>query len=146
MTIQRTKKGSKQNLNLKRMLRSQMTPAENRLWLQLRVGQFQNLKFRRQHGIGQYIVDFFCAEKRLAIEVDGDIHAFEEQIKRDKKREDYLKNIGIQIIRYNNHDILTNIEEVMDDLFRRINLYSTSPNPSLQRRGIKMHCKEDGLM
>ena len=123
-----------------------MTPAENRLWLQLRAGQFQNLKFRRQHGIGPYIVDFFCAEKRLAIEVDGDIHSFKEQIKRDIKREDYLKNIGIQIIRYNNHDILTNIEEVMNDLFRRINLYSTSPTPSLQRRGIKMHYKEGGLM
>ena len=104
------------------------------------------MKFRRQHGIGPYIVDFFCAEKRLAIEVDGDIHSFKEQIKRDIKREDYLKNIGIQIIRYNNHDILTNIEEVMNDLFRRINLYSTSPTPSLQRRGIKMHYKEGGLM
>ena len=123
-----------------------MTPAENRLWLQLRAGQFQNLNFRRQHGIGPYIVDFFCAEKRLAIEVDGDIHAFEGQIKKDKERENYLKNFGIKIIRYNNHDILTNIEEVMDDLFRRINLYSTSPNPSLQRRGIKMHCKKDGVM
>ncbi len=96
-----------------------MTPAENRLWLQLRARQLRDLKFRRQHGIGPYIVDFYCPERRLVIEIDGDVHANEEQMVRDKEREDYLKALGLQIIRYSNGDVLTNLEGIMEDLFRR---------------------------
>jgi len=78
------------------------------------------LKFRRQHGIGHYIVDFYCPEKRLVVEVDGDVHAYGEQIIRDKEREDYLKALGLQIIRYRNWDILTNLEGVVEDLFNQV--------------------------
>ncbi len=114
------KQGEKGNLNRKRKLRSEMTSAENKLWLRLRGKQLNGLKFRRQHGIGSYIVDFYCPEKRLVIEVDGDVHAYEEQIIKDKEREDYLKALGLQIVRYTNWDILTNMEGVVEDLFRRV--------------------------
>lgn len=114
------KRGIKKNLSLKRKLRSEMTPAENKLWLRLRSKQFQNLKFRRQHGIGLYIVDFYCPAKGLVIEVDGDIHAEEKQVIKDRKRENYLKGLGLQIVRYVNNDILTNIDGVLEDLFRRV--------------------------
>ncbi len=84
------KRGHPENLNLKRHLRSEMTNAETRLWSKLRAKQFQGLKFRRQHGIGPYIVDFYCPERSLVIEVDGDSHAAECQVIRDKRREAYL--------------------------------------------------------
>lgn len=114
------KQGFKKNLSLKRKLRSEMTHAENKLWLRLRSKQFQNLKFRRQHGIGPYVVDFYCSAKGLVIEVDGDVHAEEDQVMKDRKREHYLKGLGLQIVRYVNNDILTNIDDVLEDLFRRV--------------------------
>ena len=66
------------------------------------------------------MVDFFCPEKKLAIEVDGDIHAFDKQMKQDKRREDFLRGLGIKIIRYTNDDILKNIKGVMEDLYRKV--------------------------
>lgn len=120
MSAQRTKQGYSRHLELKRKLRSEMTPAENKLWIRLRSKQLQNLKFRRQHGIGPYIVDFYCPEKKLVIEVDGDVHAELEQKAKDQEREDYLKKLGLQIIRYRNNDILQNLECVLEDLFQRV--------------------------
>ena len=114
------KQGEKKNLNFKRKLRTEMTSAEKRLWLRLRGKQMNGLKFRRQHGIGHYIVDFYCPKERLVIEVDGDVHAYGEQIVREKEREDYLKALGLQIIRYRNWDILTNLEGVVEDLFKQV--------------------------
>lgn len=97
-----------------------MTPAENKLWMRFKNRDFKGLKIRRQHGIGPYIVDFFCPEKKLVIEVDGDIHALDDQIKKDNQRELYLKNLGLQIVRYYNNDILGNLEGVMQDLYGRV--------------------------
>ena len=109
MPVPRAKQGDADHLNLKRQLRSEMTTAEARLWSRLRARQCQGLKFRRQHGIGPYIVDFYCPEKSLVIEVDGDIHARQHQIVRDGRRETYLKSLGLQVIRYMNEDILKNL-------------------------------------
>lgn len=119
MTTNRTKKGDKKNLSLKRRLRSHMTPAENILWLKLK-GKQLGFKFRRQHGIGPFIVDFFCPDKKLVIEVDGEIHAREERIEKDRLREDYLKRFELQVIRYRNEEVLSNIDGVLEDLMRRI--------------------------
>ncbi|TLY25727.1 MAG: DUF559 domain-containing protein, partial [Nitrospirae bacterium] len=83
----RVKQGHSENLGLKRRLRSEMTHAEMRLWARIRAKQFQGLKFRRQHGIGPYIVDFYCPEKSLVIEVDGDTHAEPSQIFKDERRD-----------------------------------------------------------
>ncbi len=134
MTTSRTKKGDKKNLSLKRKLRSRMTPAENKLWLKLK-GKQLGLKFRRQHGIGPFIVDFFCPDKKLVIEVDGEIHAREERIEKDRLREDYLKGFELQVIRYRNEEVLSNIECVLEDLMRRIEAISTSPTPPFKGGG-----------
>ena len=112
-----------------------MTRAENQLWIRLRSKQFHSLKFRRQHGIGPYIVDFYCPEKAVVIEVDGDVHGVEDQVLRDQEREKKLRSLGLQVIRYTNDDILNNIEGVLEDLSHRLLSESTSPYPSLQRRG-----------
>ena len=83
--MSRIQQGNPENLKRRRTLRSEMTRAENRLWLRLRGKQFEDVKFRRQHGIGSYIVDFYCPEKLTVVEVDGDVHSEASQILRDRQ-------------------------------------------------------------
>lgn len=130
-----TKKGKLDLVPIKRRLQSNQTPAEQLLWSKLRGFQIHGFKFRRQHGIGSYIVDFFCPERSLAIEVDGDVHANESKIKSDRQRENNLHSLGIKLIRYNNDDILHNLDGVLEDIALHVSKSSTAPNPSLQRRG-----------
>ena len=131
----RATRGQAGHLDLKRRLRSNMTGPEARLWSRLRARQLQGLKFRRQHGIGPYIVDFYCPEQSLVIEVDGDSHADADQVVKDKQRETYLQSLGLRVIRYINDDIVKNLDGVMEDLAERLSSRSTSPCPSLRRRG-----------
>ena len=112
----RIHQGHHKNLAKKRALRSEMTRAERKLWFCLRGKQLAGLKFRRQHGIGPYIVDFYCPEKLIVVEVDGDIHGEHEQISRDSKREEFLKDLGLKIVRYSNSEVLNNVEGVVEDL------------------------------
>ena len=72
-----------------RELRRAMTPAEKKLWQHIRYNQL-GVQFRRQHAVGPYIVDFFCAKAKLVVEVDGDVHADEEQAEYDAKRTEWL--------------------------------------------------------
>ena len=132
---QRTQKGKQPNLALKRRLRTNMTPAEKRLWGMLRSKQLQSYKFLRQHGIGPYIVDFFCPERSLVVEVDGDVHAEPINQTKDAKREEYLRSVDLDIVRYSNHEVLNNLDGVLEHLLEKISEDSTSPSPSLQRRG-----------
>jgi len=81
----RATRGQAGHLDLKRRLRSNMTGPETRQWSRLRARQLQGLKFRRQHGIGPYIADFYCPEQSLVIEVDGDSHADADQILKDQR-------------------------------------------------------------
>jgi very-short-patch-repair endonuclease len=140
----RAKQGQPGFLNLKRRLRSDMTGPEQQLWLKLRARQFQGLKFRRQHGIGPYIVDFYCPERSLVLEIDGDSHAGVEQILKDQERDRYLHSLGLHVVRYQNHDVMQNLDGVLEDLLNHIAAGSpsnrtqedsTSPSPSLRRRG-----------
>lgn len=114
-----------------------MTGPEKQLWLQLRSRQFQGLKFRRQHGIGPYIVDFYCPERLLVLEIDGDSHAGTEQILKDQERDSYLNSLGLQVIRYLNGDVTNNLAGVLEDLQKQLSAHSTSPHPHLRRRGIE---------
>lgn len=108
------------------------------LWAKLRLNQIYGLKFRRQHGIGSYIVDFYCPERRLIIEVDGDVHAAEIQRTKDLNRENYLKSLGLQVVRYTNDEVINNLDGVLEDLSRRLFRDSTSPKPLLTKEG-KLH-------
>lgn len=96
-----------------RSLRAHSTEAESALWQYLR-GKQLGYKFRRQHIIDQYIVDFICLEKKLIIEVDGKYHLVEEQIKQDAIREEKLKSEGYQILRFSNEAVTTNIEQTIE--------------------------------
>ncbi len=99
-----------------------MTSAEKLFWSKVANRQFKNLKFRKQHGIGQYIVDFYCPEQKLIIEIDGDSHFSEIAKKEDEKRTQYLESFGYKVIRYNNLEVLNNINGVFEDLLRKLNL------------------------
>ena len=102
-----------------RTLRKNTTNAENALWQKLRGKQF-GVKFRRQHPIGPYIVDFFSPERALIIEVDGDSHFTADAIVYDDKRTEYLTASGITVVRFTNHDIATNLEGVCERLLSLI--------------------------
>ena len=130
------KKGNVSHLSLKRQLRASLTPAETKLWFHLRAKRFENLKFKRQHGIGPYIVDYYCSEKALVIEIDGDVHAYEEQIVKDRVRSEYLEKLGLRIVRYTNEEVLKNIHDVLQHLQNLISdSSSTAPNPLLTKEG-----------
>ena len=131
----RATRGQAGHLDLKRRLRSDMTGPETRLWSRHRARQLQGLKFRRQHGIGPYIVDFYCPEQFLVIEVDGDSHADADQILKDQLRDRYFQSLGLRVVRYINNDILKNLDRAMEDLADRLSSGSTSPRPPLRRRG-----------
>jgi len=75
------------------------------------------MKFRRQHPVGNYILDFYCEEARLAIELDGGQHAGDERIHYDAIREAYLYSQGIRILRFWNNDIFNNLEEVLETIW-----------------------------
>jgi len=94
-----------------RELRKEMTPAEKLLWSRLRNKQLRGLKFRRQHPLGPFIADFYCAARRLVVEIDGDIHDL--QPGRDAARTEQFKQYGYRLIRFRNRRVLNDIEEVL---------------------------------
>jgi very-short-patch-repair endonuclease len=99
---------------IRRKLRKSATLHEIILWSRIRRNQL-GYKFRRQHSIGKYIVDFYCPEKKLIIELDGGQHA-EKQKDYDKQRDEYLKNLGFIIFRFWDSDINSNLEGVLQKI------------------------------
>ena len=97
-------------------LRKKPTEAEKLLWKYLRLKQLEGLKFRRQYPIDHYIVDFICLEKRLVVEVDGGQHSAEKD--KDLKRDDYLQQQKFKVLRFWNHEVLTNTEGVLEVIRR----------------------------
>src|SRR3989338_9243321 len=96
----------------RRELRKNQTKVEKELWLKIRNRQL-GVKFRRQYNIDYYIVDFYCHELRLIIELDGYIHGEKANKEKDKKRENYLKNKGYSIIRYRNEQVKYKMESIL---------------------------------
>ncbi len=90
-----------------------MTESEKILWNKLSNRRLNNLKFRRQHPIGKFILDFYCHELKLAVEVDGCIHEHNEAIERDKGRTYMLTEWGITIIRFTNEEVINTIDAVL---------------------------------
>ena len=97
-----------------RQLRQQLTPAEARLWEAIRNRQLNGLRFRCQHPVGRFIVDFYCPVYKLAIEIDGDIHL--ERIEYDAARTDRLEDYGYLVVRFKNEEILTDLDRVLDEI------------------------------
>ena len=108
-------------------LRTNATEAEQKIWYFLRNRQFEKFKFRRQHPIGVYIVDFVCLIEKLIIELDGGQHA--ERIPYDERRTRALREKGFRVLRFWNNDVMQNTEAVLEAVLAGLNA-SPSPQPS----------------
>ncbi len=93
-----------------------MTEAEVRLWSAIRMKQLNGCLFGRQKVIGDFIVDFFCSEARLVIEIDGGQHYFDEAVEKDQNRDRYLESQGLTVLRFTNVYVMENIEGVVEHI------------------------------
>lgn len=110
---------NRKNLKDKRKrLRNNPTQAEAFLWGYLKNSQFEGRKFRRQSSIKSFIVDFYCPEDKLVIELDGDFHFDEKVMKDDQRRTMKLEEKGIKVIRFENQEVLLNLENVLQEIKR----------------------------
>ena len=101
-----------------RAKRHEPTGAEALLWERLRNGQLLGFKFRRQHAVGSYIVDFICGEAGLVVEVDGPIH--DRQVIEDRERERKLSAHGVEILRITNEDVVEHLQDVLERIQRAL--------------------------
>ena len=99
---------------LARQMRRDATPSEERLWQRLRNCQVEGLKFRRQHPVGRFIVDFYCAEARLVIEVDGPIHEYTPDD--DAVRQEFLESQGLRLLRLSNAEVDASLAKVLGSI------------------------------
>ncbi len=99
-------------------LRRNQSNAEYVLWSELRAHKFHDLKFRRQHPIGPYIVDFCCIDRQLIIQLDGSQHL--DSVEYDERRTAFLNRQGFRVVRFWNHEVLLGIETVLETLRRLI--------------------------
>jgi very-short-patch-repair endonuclease len=97
----------------RRALRNNLTPAEAKLWSVLKSGQLSGRKFRRQHSVGEFILDFYCPQEKLAIELDGAGHFTASGNLHDAARTAYLNAVGIRVIRFENKLIWSALESVL---------------------------------
>jgi len=120
------------------VLRKNQTPSEVKLWQALRDRGIGNLKFRRQHRIGNYIVDFCCREKKLVIEVDGGHHNDPQFQLMDEQRQKFIERQGFKVVRFWNDDINGNLEGVVEAILQSAGAsprssISNQPSPSGER-------------
>jgi very-short-patch-repair endonuclease len=118
--------------NYKKALRKSQTDAESIIWYHLRNRHFRNYKFRRQHVLHNYIVDFICMSKKIIIEIDGSQHL--DQVEYDLIRAKKLENDGYKIFRFWNSEVLENLEEVLEVIYEALGGKHPSPVGASHRR------------
>ena len=115
-----------------RELRKEQTNAEGLLWAALRNRQLEGLKFRRQHPLGRYIADFYCAERRLVIELDGAVHDLTDQQEYDRIREDIIRAQNLTVLRFRNEAVETDLEGVLFGIYQAVvGELTSTPSPGL---------------
>jgi very-short-patch-repair endonuclease len=107
--------------HLAREMRKEPTVAENILWQELRGHKLGKLKFRRQHSIDKFVVDFYCREKKIIIEVDGEIHDFQKED--DLIRQEFLEELGYEVLRFKNEEIINDLDKVFQKIRSFINSF-----------------------
>jgi len=104
----------------RRALRRRMTTAERTLWSQLRSRTLAGYKFKRQVSIDQYVVDFYCAQKKLILEIDGTVHGFSQQRQHDQQRQRDLESHGFTVLRFTNSQIKNSIGTALNSILERL--------------------------
>ena len=112
---------------LQRKLRSEPTDAEQRLWQYLRGRQIEGCKFRRQHPFGDYILDFACLDRKIAVELDGSQHA--DSTEYDAERTKSLEKAGFVVLRFWNNEVFENIEGVVQVIIAALVERASTPSP-----------------
>lgn len=120
--LRNTVSPTQNKVDFARLLRKRMTPAEKRLWQELRKNKFFSLSFRRQVPIGPYIVDFLCLQKNLIIEIDGDSHYEPGAELRDQKREAYLHAQGFSVLRFGEKETYNNVDGSLQQIALHLGL------------------------
>ena len=114
-----TKRSSHELKMYRQSLRKNMTPEEKKLWYRLNRRQVDGFRFRRQHPIAsRFILDFYCPEAGIGIEVDGSIHNFQKD--QDRNRQKVIESMGIRLLRFTNEEIEDNIEEVINTIRKEL--------------------------
>ena len=108
-----------------RRMRADPTDAERRLWAYLRGRRMAGCRFLRQRPIGRYIVDFYCPEARLVVEADGDHHAGCDH---DRRRDALLRQLGLKVLRFSDHDILTRLDSVLQSVLDEVERRRPAPS------------------
>jgi very-short-patch-repair endonuclease len=103
-----------------RELRHNLTEAETHLWLRLRKKQLKNCRFYRQRIICNYIVDFYCPDAKLVIEIDGGQHYLEPGMAKDAKRDLHLTDLGLKVLRFSAREVFENTEGVLESIYERL--------------------------
>lgn len=106
----------KERIEFRKELRKSLTPAEAFLWNQLKNKKLRGRKFRRQHGVENFIVDFFCYEEKMVIELDGEGHNDPIQIAYDQKRSKRLEALGNTVLRFENKMVFDNLTSVLKEI------------------------------
>jgi very-short-patch-repair endonuclease len=122
-----------ETLRLAGDLRRSMTPAEKLLWSHLRNRQLSGFRFRRQHPISAFVVDFYCHEAFLAIEADGSVHNDATQSEKDTERTRIINSLGINVLRFTNSEIEHNIAQVLQEITATLQSTAPIPGPSPKR-------------
>lgn len=97
-------------------LRNNLTPAEATLWKELQRNQLDGVKFRRQHSVGKYVVDFYCPSEKLAIELDGHEHFTVSGSEKDRIKVEYLNGLNIKVLRFENKEVFENLDGVLEEI------------------------------
>ena len=105
--------------------RQQSTEAEKLLWTELRNKKINGLKFRRQHPIDKFIVDFYCHEKKLAIELDGGVHDKKVNKEYDEARTAMLAGLNVIVLRFKNEDVINNMKDVLEKISYMADMLNT---------------------
>jgi len=111
-------------------LRNNLTPAEAKLWTMLKGKQMEGRKFRRQHSVANYILDFYCPEERIAIELDGQGHFEATQAEYDSERDLFLESFGIKVLRFENKWVWDNLDGLLDEVKRCFGKQPPPPRPA----------------
>lgn len=102
--------------NRRKELRQNLTPAEAAIWKLLQTQKFKGKKFRRQHSIENYIVDFYCAAEKLIIELDGAVHNTQDAAEADYNRDEYLRQLGYKVLRFENKLVFEHTDWLLEQI------------------------------